>query len=118
MLRAKHGCPEVELDMQASALAQDRARNMAKTGTLTHWAADGTKPYHAYFDGGVAAHVEESIWGKEEVRTTLAGMGRCSRPPTTIDLTSPHLTYRPTNTPTNTPTNPPNRLATLIRWTL
>mmetsp|Transcript_17132 Transcript_17132/g.44529 ORF Transcript_17132/g.44529 Transcript_17132/m.44529 type:complete len:938 (+) Transcript_17132:131-2944(+) len=67
MLRAKHGCPEVELDMQASALAQDRARNMAKTGTLTHWAADGTKPYHAYFDGGVAAHVEESIWGKEEV---------------------------------------------------
>ena len=55
--------------MQASALAQDRARNMAKSGTLTHWAVDGTKPYHAYFDGGVAAHVEESIWGKEEVST-------------------------------------------------
>ena len=57
------------LDMQASALAQDRARNMAKSGTLPHWAVDGTKPDHADFDGGVAAHVEESIWGKEEVST-------------------------------------------------
>ena len=67
--RATAGLGELELDDLACQVASRHAAEMVKLNFLSHWGADGRKPYHRYsFAGGTAA-VQENASAAEDIQS-------------------------------------------------
>src|SRR5436853_3395717 len=67
--RSSAGLNELKLDDLACAVANQHARDMATGGFLSHWGADGRKPYHRYsFAGGTAA-IQENCSAAEDIQS-------------------------------------------------
>lgn len=60
--RARHGRPPVVLDSLATAVAQSHAAEMAASGFLSHYSADGRAPYERYAAAGGTGHVRENVF--------------------------------------------------------
>lgn len=67
--RATVGLSQLELDDLACKVASQHAAEMVKLNFLSHWGADGRKPYHRYsFAGGTAA-VQENASAAEDIQS-------------------------------------------------
>ena len=67
--RATAGLGKLELDELACKVASQHAAEMVKLNFLSHWGADGSKPYHRYsFAGGTAA-TQENASAAEDIQS-------------------------------------------------
>jgi len=67
--RARAGLGKLELDDLACQVASQHAAEMVKLNFLSHWGADGRKPYHRYsFAGGTDA-VQENASSAEDIES-------------------------------------------------
>jgi uncharacterized protein YkwD len=60
--RARHGRQPVVLDSLATIVAQGHAAEMAASGFLSHYSADGRAPYERYAAAGGTGHVRENVF--------------------------------------------------------